>query len=146
MILCLTVLLPCKSTMLLRVINLSRDLDCCWLTTWCQANRNSHLRSSVSLRLIDKVCHSQTHCIAPTSKDFHVAWLEWSCRLFALCVSLSFSPISTSVSRSRQCIMGKDRPIIDASSFDRRRAFKFFVVNVRDFCVTRDYISPAFNS
>ena len=99
-----------------------------------------------SLRLIDKVCHSQTHCIAPTSKDFHVAWLEWSCRLFALCVSLSFSPISTSVSRSRQCLMGKDRPIIDASSFDRRRVFKFFVANVRDFCVTRDYISPAFNS
>ena len=42
--------------------------------------------------------------------------------------------------------MGKDRPIIDASSFDRRRVFKFFVANVRDFCVTRDYISPAFNS
>lgn len=41
--------------------------------------------------------------------------------------------------------MGKDRPILDASLSDRRRAFKFFVVNFRDFCVMRDYINPAFD-
>ena len=40
-------------------------------------------------------------------------------------------------------IMGRDRPIFDTSSSDRRRAFKFFVANFRDFCVMEDYINPA---
>ena len=39
--------------------------------------------------------------------------------------------------------MGKDRPIFDARSLDRRHAFKFFVANFRDFCVMEDYINPA---
>ena len=39
--------------------------------------------------------------------------------------------------------MGKDRPIFDSSSSDRRRAFKFFGANFRDFCVMEDYINPA---
>ena len=39
--------------------------------------------------------------------------------------------------------MGKDRPFFDASSADRRGAFKFFVANFRDFCVMEDYINPA---
>ena len=39
--------------------------------------------------------------------------------------------------------MGKDRPVVDASSPDRRRAFKFFVANFRDFCIMEDYINPA---
>lgn len=39
--------------------------------------------------------------------------------------------------------MGKDRPLFDASSSDRRRAFKFFVANFRDFCIMEDYINPA---
>ena len=41
------------------------------------------------------------------------------------------------------CTMGKDRPVFDASSPDRRRAFKFFVANFRDFCIMEDYINPA---
>lgn len=39
--------------------------------------------------------------------------------------------------------MGKDRPVFDASSSDRRRAFKFFVANFRDFCIMEDYINAA---
>ena len=39
--------------------------------------------------------------------------------------------------------MGKDRAVFDASSPDRRRAFKFFVANFRDFCIMEDYINPA---
>ena len=39
--------------------------------------------------------------------------------------------------------MGKDRPLFDASSSDRRRAFKFFVANFRDFCIMEDYVNPA---
>ena len=39
--------------------------------------------------------------------------------------------------------MGKDRPIFDASSVVRRGAFKFFVANLRDFCVMEDYTNPA---
>ena len=38
--------------------------------------------------------------------------------------------------------MGKDndRPMFDASTSDRRRAFKFFVANFRDYCVMEDYV------
>ena len=39
--------------------------------------------------------------------------------------------------------MGKDRPAFDASSEDRRRAFKFFIANFRDYCIMEDYINPA---
>ncbi|KAL9954696.1 hypothetical protein ACROYT_G042267 [Oculina patagonica] len=39
--------------------------------------------------------------------------------------------------------MGKDRPVFDASSEDRRRAFKFFIANFRDYCIMEDYINPA---
>ena len=39
--------------------------------------------------------------------------------------------------------MGKDRPIFDANSDDRRRAFKFFLANFRDFCIMEDYVDPA---
>ena len=39
--------------------------------------------------------------------------------------------------------MGKDRPVFDASSDDRRQAFKFFIVNFRDFCIMEDYVNPA---
>lgn len=37
---------------------------------------------------------------------------------------------------------GKDRPIFDANSDDRRRAFKFFLANFRDYCIIEDYINP----
>ena len=36
-----------------------------------------------------------------------------------------------------------DRPIFDASAPDRRRAFKFFVANFRDYCVMEDYVDPS---
>ena len=39
--------------------------------------------------------------------------------------------------------MGKDRPVFDADSEDRRRAFKFFLANFRDFCIMEDYVNPA---
>ena len=39
--------------------------------------------------------------------------------------------------------MGKDRPMFDASSADRRDAFKCFVADLRDFCVMEDYVNPA---
>ena len=41
--------------------------------------------------------------------------------------------------------MGKDhdRPMFDASDPDRRRAFKYFVANFRDFCIMEDFINPA---
>lgn len=39
--------------------------------------------------------------------------------------------------------MGKDRPVFDASLEDRRRAFKFFIANFRDYCIMEDYINPA---
>ena len=39
--------------------------------------------------------------------------------------------------------MGKDRPLFDANSSDRRRASRFFVANFRDFCVMEDYINLA---
>ena len=39
--------------------------------------------------------------------------------------------------------MGKDRPIFDANSDNRRRAFKFFSANFRDFCIMEDYVDPA---
>jgi len=39
--------------------------------------------------------------------------------------------------------MGKDRPVFDASSEDRRRAFKFFIANFRDYCIMEDYINPS---
>ena len=38
--------------------------------------------------------------------------------------------------------MGKDRPVFDATSDDRRRAFKFFIANFRDFCIMEDYVDP----
>ena len=41
------------------------------------------------------------------------------------------------------CTMGKDRPVFDASSSDRRRAFKSFVANFRDFCIIEDYVNSA---
>lgn len=37
---------------------------------------------------------------------------------------------------------GKDRPIFDANSDDRRQAFKFFLANFRDYCIIEDYINP----
>ena len=37
---------------------------------------------------------------------------------------------------------GKDRPIFDANSDDRRLAFKFFLVNFRDYCIIEDYVNP----
>ena len=33
-----------------------------------------------------------------------------------------------------------DRPMFDASASDRRRAFKFFIANFRDYCVLGDYV------
>lgn len=39
--------------------------------------------------------------------------------------------------------MGKDRPIFDANSDDRRRAFKLVLANFRDFCIMEDYVNPA---
>lgn len=41
--------------------------------------------------------------------------------------------------------MGKDndRHMFDASASDRRRAFKFFVANFRDYCVMEDYVDPS---
>lgn len=36
--------------------------------------------------------------------------------------------------------MGKDRLIFDVNFDDRRRAFKFFLVNFRDFCIMEDYV------
>ena len=36
---------------------------------------------------------------------------------------------------------GKDRPIFDANSDDRRRAFKFFLANFQDYCIIEDYIN-----
>ena len=38
--------------------------------------------------------------------------------------------------------MGKDRPVFDADSEDRRRAFKFFLANFRD-CIMEDYVNRA---
>ena len=41
--------------------------------------------------------------------------------------------------------MGKDhdRPVFDTRDPDRRRAFKYFEANFRDFCITEDFINPA---
>lgn len=41
--------------------------------------------------------------------------------------------------------MGKDndRPVFDATAADRRRAFKFFIANFRDYCIMQDYIDPS---
>ena len=41
--------------------------------------------------------------------------------------------------------MGKDndRPMFDASASDRRRAFKFFMANFRDYCIMEDYVDPS---
>lgn len=33
-----------------------------------------------------------------------------------------------------------DRPMFDASASGRRRAFKFFIANFRDYCVLGDYV------
>jgi hypothetical protein len=33
-----------------------------------------------------------------------------------------------------------DMPMFDASASDRRRAFKFFIANFRDYCVLGDYV------
>jgi len=38
--------------------------------------------------------------------------------------------------------MGKVRPIFDANSDDRRRASKFFLANLGDFCIMEDYVNP----
>ena len=35
------------------------------------------------------------------------------------------------------------RPSFDASAADRRRAFKFFVANFRDYCILKDFVSPS---
>ena len=41
--------------------------------------------------------------------------------------------------------MGKDhdRPVFDISDPDRRRAFTYFDVNFRNFCIMEDFINPA---
>jgi len=39
--------------------------------------------------------------------------------------------------------MGKDRPVFDADSEDRRRAFKFFLADFRHFRIMEDYEKPA---
>jgi len=40
-------------------------------------------------------------------------------------------------------IMGKDWPEFDASSENRRQAFKFFIANFRDYCIMEEYINPS---
>ena len=37
--------------------------------------------------------------------------------------------------------MGKDRLVLDVTSDDRRRAFKYFVANFRDFCAMEDFVN-----
>ena len=41
--------------------------------------------------------------------------------------------------------MGKDndRPTFDATATDRRRAFKFFIANFRDYCIMEDYVNSS---
>ena len=41
--------------------------------------------------------------------------------------------------------MGKDndRPVFDASAADRRRAFRFFMANFRDYCIMEDYVDSS---
>ena len=58
-------------------------------------------------------------------------------------MALSLSALDLYWNLDCLCVMGKDRPTFDATSADRRRAFKFFVVNFRDFCIMEDYINPA---
>jgi len=58
-------------------------------------------------------------------------------------VALSLSTLDLYWNLHCLCITGKDRPTFDATSADRRRAFKFFVANFRDFCIMEDYINSA---
>ena len=37
--------------------------------------------------------------------------------------------------------MGKDRLVLDVTSDDRCRAFKYFVANFRDFCAMEDFVN-----
>ena len=37
---------------------------------------------------------------------------------------------------------GKDRPIFHANSDNRRRVYKFFLANFRDYCIIEDYVDP----
>ena len=41
--------------------------------------------------------------------------------------------------------MGKDsdRPVFDATAADRRRAFKSYMANFRDYCIMQDYVNPS---
>ena len=38
-------------------------------------------------------------------------------------------------------VVGKDRLVLDVTSDDRRRAFKYFVANFRDFCTMEEFVN-----
>ena len=114
--------------MLLCVINLSSDLDCCWLITWCQRRRGLSFSASLHRSSFEGFPRGVAQVILSIVCFVFVSLFPWSQPLLVVQPSVH---------------NGKDTPIFDASSSDRGRALKFFVANFRDFCVTEDYINPA---